>query len=202
LPRSSAAPATDTPDQRLRGLVTLSHAVQDPAVATLLARQTIVDTITTLFIATDARDWDSVRACFTPEVHFDMTSVAGGELRTMTPAAIAAGWEQGLRPIEAVHHQVGNFRIESTLRARTRVRFATASRTTTGDTRRGATRECSSAVTTSACARTQASGGSPASASPPSSSTGTCNWRATPETRHFARARRRGLPLRDGSHRL
>jgi hypothetical protein len=81
-------------------------------VSALLARQAIVDTITTLFVATDARDWESVRACFAPEVHFDMTSLAGGEPRQMSPDEIAAGWEHGLAPIEAVHHQVGNFRVD------------------------------------------------------------------------------------------
>lgn len=86
--------------------------VADADVATLLARQAITDTITTLFVATDARDWESVRACLAPQVHFDMTSLAGGAPVTMTPEAIAAGWEQGLAPIEAVHHQVGNFRVD------------------------------------------------------------------------------------------
>jgi hypothetical protein len=37
--------------------------------------------------------------------------VAGGEPQTLTPEQIAAGWEQGLRPLEAVHHQAGNFRV-------------------------------------------------------------------------------------------
>ncbi|MFN2563769.1 MAG: nuclear transport factor 2 family protein [Gemmatimonadaceae bacterium] len=87
-------------------------ATHDVDVQALLSRQAIIDTITTLFVATDARDWDTVRACFTPEVHFDMTSLIGGEPRTMTAEAIAAGWEQGLRPIEAVHHQAGNFRVD------------------------------------------------------------------------------------------
>jgi hypothetical protein len=85
---------------------------QDAAVATLLARQAVVDTITALFLATDARDWEAVRGCFAPEVHFDMTSLAGGQPRRMAPAEIAAAWEQGLGPIEAVHHQVGNFRVD------------------------------------------------------------------------------------------
>ena len=84
----------------------------DAELAALVTRQVITDTITTLFLATDARDWQAVRSCFAAEVHFDMTSLAGGEPRIMTPDAIAAGWEQGLRPIEALHHQVGNFRVD------------------------------------------------------------------------------------------
>jgi hypothetical protein len=92
--------------------MTGTPVVADSEVATLLARQAITDTITTLFVATDARDWESVRSCFTPQVHFDMTSVAGGQPSTTSPDAIAAGWEQGLRPIEAIHHQVGNFHVD------------------------------------------------------------------------------------------
>ena len=80
-------------------------------VGALLAREAIVDTITTLFVATDTRDWERVRACLAPQVHFDMTSLAGGDPQTLTPDAIAAAWEQGLRPIEQVHHQAGNFRV-------------------------------------------------------------------------------------------
>jgi hypothetical protein len=92
--------------------MTSTPVAADSEVATLLARQAITDTITTLFVATDARDWESVRACFAAQVHFDMTSLAGGEPQTMTPDAIAAGWEKGLEPIEALHHQAGNFRVD------------------------------------------------------------------------------------------
>ena len=72
----------------------------------------IVDRINQLFVATDWRDWAAVRACFTETVHFDMTSVAGGEPAMLTPGQIAAAWEQGLRPLEAIHHQAGNYRAE------------------------------------------------------------------------------------------
>ena len=92
--------------------MTIPLVTPENDLATLLARQAVTDTITTLFLATDARDWNAVRSCFASEVHFDMTSLAGGEPRAMTPDAIAAGWEQGLRPIEAIHHQVGNFRVD------------------------------------------------------------------------------------------
>jgi hypothetical protein len=41
-----------------------------------------------------------------------MTSLAGGMPSRMTPEQIAAGWEDGLRPIEVVHHQAGNYRVD------------------------------------------------------------------------------------------
>ena len=77
----------------------------------LVERDIIVDIINTLFIATDARDWAAVRACLAPEVLFDMTSLTGGEPQRLGAQTIINGWEEGLRPLQAVHHQSGNFRV-------------------------------------------------------------------------------------------
>lgn len=79
--------------------------------AELLAQQRISDCIIRLFVATDARDWAGVRACLTDTVHFDMTSLAGGQPADVPAEQIIAGWTTGLAPIESVHHQAGNFRI-------------------------------------------------------------------------------------------
>jgi hypothetical protein len=78
----------------------------------LLEKDRIIDVINQLFIATDKRDWPAVRRCFAEAVLFDMTSLAGGAPSRVTPDQIAAGWEEGLRPIEAVHHQAGNYRVD------------------------------------------------------------------------------------------
>jgi hypothetical protein len=78
----------------------------------LLEKDRVIDTINRLFIATDQRDWLGVREALAAMVVFDMTSVAGGEPSHVSGADIAAGWEQGLRPIEAIHHQAGNYRVE------------------------------------------------------------------------------------------
>jgi hypothetical protein len=77
----------------------------------LLLRDQVIDRLNTLFIATDEREWSTVKACFAPTVHFDMTSLAGGEPVILTPDAIAQAWEQGLASLEAVHHQAGNYRV-------------------------------------------------------------------------------------------
>ena len=77
----------------------------------VVAEQRITDCIVRLFVATDARDWAGVRACLTERVHFDMTSVVGGEPAVVPADQIVAGWTSGLAPIDSVHHQVGNFRI-------------------------------------------------------------------------------------------
>jgi len=78
----------------------------------LVEKDRIIDTINQLFIGTDTRDWPTVRACFADTVHFDMTSLAGGSASQLTPEQIAAAWEEGLRPLQAIHHQVGNYRVK------------------------------------------------------------------------------------------
>jgi hypothetical protein len=81
------------------------------ALAELVAKSEIVDVINTLFVATDARDWDTVAGCFGPAVVFDMSSLGAGPATTLSPGAIVSGWRDGLAPIQAVHHQVGNHRV-------------------------------------------------------------------------------------------
>jgi hypothetical protein len=83
----------------------------DPLIR-LVEKDKVVTTCTLLFNHTDARNWQGVQACFAPEVLFDMTSLTGGDPVTMTPRAIADAWEQGLRPLQAIHHQVGNFIVD------------------------------------------------------------------------------------------
>ena len=78
----------------------------------LIERASIVDTIVQLFVATDRRDWPAVESCFGDDVLFDMTSLAGGEPARLSPAQISAAWAEGLAPIEALHHQAGNFQVQ------------------------------------------------------------------------------------------
>ncbi len=82
----------------------------DP-VRTLLDRQAVVDTIVRLFVGTDERDWPAVEKCFADPVRFDMTSMTGGEPQDLSPGRIVSGWEEGLRSLEAIHHQAGNFQV-------------------------------------------------------------------------------------------
>jgi len=70
----------------------------------------ITSSITELFIATDLRDWPRLEACFTDKVQFDMTSV-GGPHAEVTPQDISKGWDEGLKALKAVHHQIGNLRV-------------------------------------------------------------------------------------------
>lgn len=76
-------------------------------------KEQIVDVITRLFLATDARDWEAAQACFAESVLFDMSSAGAGPSASRTPAQITSGWETGLAPIEALHHQAGNFSVQA-----------------------------------------------------------------------------------------
>ena len=71
----------------------------------------VIETITRLFISTDNRDWSTAKWCFTDNVRFDMSSAGGGEAAVVRPEAIVDGWEQNLKPIQSLHHQVGNFMV-------------------------------------------------------------------------------------------
>ena len=93
----------------------------------LVEKDRIIDTINQLFISTDTRDWPTVRACFADTVHFDMTSLAGGTASHLTPDQIAATWEEGLQSLQAIHHQVGNYRVNLESAQATAFCYGTAS---------------------------------------------------------------------------
>ena len=77
--------------------------------AELLERTRFIETINQLFIGTDQRDWLRVKECFAPSVTSDMSSLGAGPPTQMTPADICKGWEEGLKPLKAIHHQAGNY---------------------------------------------------------------------------------------------
>jgi hypothetical protein len=74
-------------------------------------RFAIEDVMTALFVKTDERDWKSVQNLFAAKVKFDMTSLSGGEAKVESPQDITDGWDKGLKGIEHLHHQGGNFRV-------------------------------------------------------------------------------------------
>ena len=78
----------------------------------LAEKDAVISLITSLFIATDRKDWATVKSCFADSVLFDMTSMTGGKASWIPPAELIAGWKRGLTPIQAVHHQTGNFQIK------------------------------------------------------------------------------------------
>ncbi len=80
----------------------------------LLDKDRIVETINRLFIGTDNRDWPQVKSCFAPSVLFDMSSLGAGQPKRMSPDEIVAGWDAGLGPLKAIHHQAGNYLVDVT----------------------------------------------------------------------------------------
>jgi hypothetical protein len=78
----------------------------------LLERTRMTDVITRLFVGTDNRDWETVKACFAPTVRFDMSSLGAGEAQDLSPEDIVEMWDAGLKPLTAIHHQVGNFLVD------------------------------------------------------------------------------------------
>ena len=83
----------------------------DETLRYLVEKDAIIDTITRLFIATDQRDWATVRSCFAPRVFFDVSSMTGNEPAETDAEEIVEGWDRGLRHLRAVHHQAGNFKV-------------------------------------------------------------------------------------------
>ena len=77
----------------------------------LLEKERILDTVNELFVGTDERDWQRVAAALAPRVLFDVRSMTGEPPETRDAASIIAGWTAGLRPLKAIHHQTGNFRV-------------------------------------------------------------------------------------------
>ena len=78
---------------------------------TLVEKDRILDVVNELFVGTDERDWGRVASALAPRVHFDVRSMTGAAPETLEAAAIIAAWQEGLRPLKAVHHQTGNFRV-------------------------------------------------------------------------------------------
>jgi hypothetical protein len=78
----------------------------------LLEREAVVAALVELFVATDCRDWVAARRCFPTVVHLGLSSVGGGEPGPVAADDVIAGWAQGLAPLVAIHHQVGNFQVK------------------------------------------------------------------------------------------
>ncbi len=78
----------------------------------LLEKDKIAEVINNLFIFTDNRDWKNVEKCFAEKVHFDMTSMGAENTAIQTPRQITDMWDDGLKNLEAVHHQTGNLKID------------------------------------------------------------------------------------------
>lgn len=84
----------------------------DPELKAHLDREKVVDTLTGMFIGVDSRDWETVRRCLAEQVLLDMSALGAGPPRTLPAEQIIEAWETGLKPLAAVHHQVGNYLVK------------------------------------------------------------------------------------------
>jgi hypothetical protein len=78
----------------------------------MFERTRIIERINRLFIGTDNRDWAQVKQCFADKVLFDMSSLGAGEPSEISADDIVAMWDTGLKPLQAIHHQAGNYLVE------------------------------------------------------------------------------------------
>ncbi len=81
------------------------------SVEELIQKDAIIDMVTSIFILTDERDWEKIKGVFSEEVLFDMTSMSGGSPSRIRSQQIIDGWRTGLKDLKAIHHQVGNFKV-------------------------------------------------------------------------------------------
>jgi 3-phenylpropionate/cinnamic acid dioxygenase small subunit len=84
----------------------------DDTLRFLLEKDKIIETINSLFVFTDNRDWKAVENCFADKVHFDMTSMGAEKVEVLEPKQIAQMWDEGFNSLEAIHHQAGNHKVE------------------------------------------------------------------------------------------
>ena len=84
----------------------------DLTLQTLLDEREVERACNRLFIHTDERDWVKVREYLTADVHFDMSSAGVGDPSNLSPDEMIALWDSGLRDLQAVHHQTGNYLID------------------------------------------------------------------------------------------
>ncbi len=75
----------------------------------LIEQQEIIETCNLLFINTDNREWEAVKKIFTDNVHFDVSSMGDGEPSMLTSQQIVYAWDEGLKGLEQIHHQAGNY---------------------------------------------------------------------------------------------
>jgi hypothetical protein len=83
----------------------------DDHIRHLIDKGAVIDTINRLFVAVDDRDWAGTRECLAPQVVMDVSSMTGEAPATLASEEIIQSWTNGLEPMEAVHHQSGNFRV-------------------------------------------------------------------------------------------
>ncbi|GAA1965905.1 nuclear transport factor 2 family protein [Kitasatospora viridis] len=77
----------------------------------LIDRAALVDAVTAIFDTVDAKDWDAAERLFTPKLHADFTSLAGGEPAEITNVQLVGGWRVGLHARKESFHLAAHHRV-------------------------------------------------------------------------------------------
>jgi hypothetical protein len=76
-------------------------------------RVAITDVVNKLFVYTDNLQWEElISEVFTQQVMFDVTSMGAEKAENLPAYKITEMWDAGLKDLDAVHHQAGNYIIE------------------------------------------------------------------------------------------
>lgn len=89
--------------------------------------QAIIESVTSIFTATDNRDWATIENAFAPKVLLDYSSLSGSPAATLTPAEIITAWKSVLPGFTHTHHQMGNFKVVQQGKEATVTCYGTAS---------------------------------------------------------------------------
>jgi hypothetical protein len=84
----------------------MTTTTSDPTTSELQDRVAILELIGNLALLLDARDWNALEGLFADPVHYDRTSLFGGEPMTLRPAEVVGGYRQALGNLDAVHHLI------------------------------------------------------------------------------------------------
>ncbi|MEM6800413.1 MAG: nuclear transport factor 2 family protein [Bacteroidota bacterium] len=75
-------------------------------------RAAVEQRISSLFIATDNRDWKSLESIFAKKVELDYSSMNGAPAAQLSPTQIIESWKSILPGFTFTQHQIGNFQIK------------------------------------------------------------------------------------------
>lgn len=78
----------------------------------LIEKDLIIGQITTLFKKINEKDWQGVKTCLADQVLFDISSMKNTEPEKITKQELITRWDKGLKEIEKIHHQSGNYRVK------------------------------------------------------------------------------------------
>jgi hypothetical protein len=84
----------------------MATTTSDPATTETEDRLAILELIGNLALLLDARDWDALEQLWADQVHYDRSSLFGGEPEILSAAEVVAGYREALGGLDALHHLI------------------------------------------------------------------------------------------------